>query len=106
MIYKVKTAFNKEFEAVHKQKVQEISRVKEKNKRIREIMQELELEEPLWVPTLSVSEDPEQALTVTESEVPGPGRRKTRRLLTLHHRGRSLQTETKQPPLWEATARL
>ncbi|KAJ8360229.1 hypothetical protein SKAU_G00167540 [Synaphobranchus kaupii] len=69
VIYKVKTTFNKEFEAVHKQKVQEINRVKEKNKRITEIMLELEVEEKLWVPTLSDSEKPEQALTVSESEI-------------------------------------
>ncbi|XP_061084124.1 cilia- and flagella-associated protein 43 [Conger conger] len=69
VIYKVKTAFNKEFDAVHKQKVQEINRVKEKNKRISEIMLELEMEEALWEPALSDGEKPELALTVSESEI-------------------------------------
>ncbi|XP_072534295.1 cilia- and flagella-associated protein 43 isoform X2 [Salminus brasiliensis] len=69
VIHKVKTAFNKEFEAVYKQKEQEISRVRDKNKRITEIMTELELKQILWEPTLTDSERPERALTVSDSEI-------------------------------------
>ncbi|KAJ8402751.1 hypothetical protein AAFF_G00364230 [Aldrovandia affinis] len=69
VISKVKTTFNKEFEATYKQKEQEINRVKERNKRIREIMLELEVEEELWEPAMSDSEKPEKALTVDESEI-------------------------------------
>lgn len=71
VIYKVKSAFNKEFEAVYKQKEQEINRVREKNKRISEIMTELDLSETLWEPQLTDNERPERALTVTDSEVTG-----------------------------------
>ncbi|KAK2896717.1 hypothetical protein Q8A67_011205 [Cirrhinus molitorella] len=69
VIYKVKSTFNKEFEAVYKQKEQEINRLREKNKRISEIMTELDLSETLWEPKLTDSECPERALTVTDSEI-------------------------------------
>ncbi|XP_022540288.2 cilia- and flagella-associated protein 43 isoform X1 [Astyanax mexicanus] len=69
VIYKVKTAFNEEFEAVYKQKEQEISRVRDRNKRITDIMTELEVQEVLWEPTLTDNERPERALTVSDSEI-------------------------------------
>ncbi|ROL49549.1 Cilia- and flagella-associated protein 43 [Anabarilius grahami] len=69
VIYKVKSTFNKEFEAIYKQKEQEINRVREKNKRISEIMTELDLSETLWEPKLTDNECPERALTVTDSEI-------------------------------------
>ncbi|XP_029926952.1 cilia- and flagella-associated protein 43 [Myripristis murdjan] len=69
VIYQVKTAFNREFEAMHKKKQQEVSRVKDKNKRIREIMVELGVTEELWEPSLADSEQPERALIVKDSEI-------------------------------------
>ncbi|CAM4726849.1 unnamed protein product [Leuciscus chuanchicus] len=69
VIYKVKSTFNKEFEAVYKQKEQEINRVREKKKRISEIMTELDLSETLWEPNLTDNECPERALTVTDLEI-------------------------------------
>ncbi|XP_036430574.1 cilia- and flagella-associated protein 43 [Colossoma macropomum] len=69
VIHKVKTAFNTEFEAVYKQKEQEISRVRDKNRRITEIMTELGLQESLWEPILTDNERPERALTVSDSEI-------------------------------------
>uniref|UniRef100_A0A9J7Z8Q9 Cilia- and flagella-associated protein 43 n=1 Tax=Cyprinus carpio carpio TaxID=630221 RepID=A0A9J7Z8Q9_CYPCA len=69
VIYKVKSTFNKEFEAVYKQKEQEINRLREKNKRISEIMTELDLSESLWEPSLTDNECPERVLTVTDSEI-------------------------------------
>lgn len=69
MIYRVKTAFNAEFEAVHRQKVQELSRMRERNRQIREIMAELEINEKLWEPSLDDSEWPERLFTVDDSEV-------------------------------------
>ncbi|XP_016149573.1 cilia- and flagella-associated protein 43-like [Sinocyclocheilus grahami] len=69
VIYKVKSTFNKKFEAVYKQKEQEIYRLREKNKRISEIMSELDLSETLWEPSLTDNECPERALTVTDSEI-------------------------------------
>lgn len=70
----MKTAFNAEFEAVYKQKEQEIGRIRDKNKRITEIMNKLELQETLWEPTLSNNERPERTLTVSDSEVTTPVR--------------------------------
>ncbi|XP_062319806.1 cilia- and flagella-associated protein 43 [Osmerus eperlanus] len=69
VIYKVKTAFNTEFLAVYKQKEQEMNRVKDKNRRIVEIMAELDLKEKLWESSLSDNERPERALTVQDSEI-------------------------------------
>ncbi|KAF7668376.1 hypothetical protein LDENG_00016910 [Lucifuga dentata] len=69
VINQIKTAFNTEFEATHKQKVQELNRVKNRNKRIREIMEELSMSETLWKPSLVDSECPERMLTVDDSEI-------------------------------------
>lgn len=69
IIYKLKTAFNKEFDRVLRQKEQEIARVKERNLRIREIVAQLELQVELWEPALTDDEMPERALTVQDSEV-------------------------------------
>ena len=72
MIYKVKTAFNSEFDGVRKQKEQEMGRVREKNRRMGEIMGELGAQQELWEPTMGDSEQPERALTVEDSEVGHP----------------------------------
>ncbi|KAM9611800.1 cilia- and flagella-associated protein 43 isoform 1-T2 [Morphnus guianensis] len=69
IIYKVKTAFNKEFDIVAQQKEQEIARVKERNLRIREILAQLDLQVEVWEPALTDDEIPEQALTVQDSEI-------------------------------------
>lgn len=69
MIYRVKTAFNAEFNTVHRQKVQELSRMRDRNKQIKEIMAELEINEKLWEPSLDDSEWPERLFTVDDSEV-------------------------------------
>ncbi|XP_025973238.2 cilia- and flagella-associated protein 43 isoform X2 [Dromaius novaehollandiae] len=69
IIYKVKTAFNKEFDTVAQQKEHEIARVKERNLRIREIMAQLGVEEEIWEPALTDDEIPERALIVQDSEI-------------------------------------
>lgn len=69
IIYKVKTAFNNEFDAAYKQKEFEIARVKERNVRIQEIILDLELGEPVWQPQFDDSEKPERTLVVENSEV-------------------------------------
>ncbi|XP_029377676.1 cilia- and flagella-associated protein 43 [Echeneis naucrates] len=69
LIYQIKTAFNTEFEAVHRQKVQELNRVRDRNKHIREIMEELHIKEKLWEPSLTNSEWPESLLIVDDSEI-------------------------------------
>lgn len=69
MIYRIKTAFNADFEAAHRQKVQELNRVRDRNRHIGEIMLELDMKEKLWEPSLTNSERPERLLTVDDSEV-------------------------------------
>ncbi|KAM3925380.1 cilia- and flagella-associated protein 43 [Leptodactylus fuscus] len=69
IIYNVKAAFNKEFEVFYRQKEQEVTRVNERNQRIREIMAELNIQEKLIEPKLSDNEKPERALTVEDSEI-------------------------------------
>ncbi|XP_040110308.1 cilia- and flagella-associated protein 43 isoform X2 [Oryx dammah] len=69
IIYKVKTAFNSEFDAAYKQKEIEIARVKEKNVRVKEIILDLELEESVWQPEFEDCEKPERTLVVKSSEI-------------------------------------
>ncbi|KAM9188437.1 cilia- and flagella-associated protein 43 [Mergus octosetaceus] len=69
IIYKVKTAFNKDFDIVAQQKKQEIARVKERNLRIQEILAQLDLQVEVWEPGLTDDEMPEQVLTVQDSEI-------------------------------------
>lgn len=69
VMHRIKTAFNAELEAVHKQKVQELSRVRDRNRHIRELMLELDMREELWEPSLTTSEQPETLFTVDDSEV-------------------------------------
>ncbi|KFP30841.1 WD repeat-containing protein 96, partial [Colius striatus] len=69
IIYKVKTAFNKEFDIVAQQKEREVAQVKERNLRIREILAHLDLQVEVWEPALTNEEIPEQALTVRDSEI-------------------------------------
>ncbi|KAM9804149.1 LOW QUALITY PROTEIN: cilia- and flagella-associated protein 43 [Neosynchiropus ocellatus] len=69
VIHRVKTAFNHEFDAVHRQKVREISHVRDRNRQIREIMAELELKEDLWEPEMTVSEMPERLFIVDDNEM-------------------------------------
>uniref|UniRef100_UPI002021EF95 cilia- and flagella-associated protein 43 n=1 Tax=Myodes glareolus TaxID=447135 RepID=UPI002021EF95 len=69
IIYKVKMAFNSEFDAAYKQKEIEIARVKERNVRIEEIITDLELEEKVWQPVFEDCEKPERALVVEDDEI-------------------------------------
>lgn len=69
IIYNVKTAFNKDFEVIYRQKEQEVARVNERNQRILEIMSELNLQEKIVEPKFTDNEKPERALTVEDSEV-------------------------------------
>ncbi|XP_061693101.1 cilia- and flagella-associated protein 43 isoform X3 [Syngnathoides biaculeatus] len=69
VIFQIKVALNTQFDKVYKQKVQEIGRVKERNKQVREILEELEVTEDLWVPVLSDREVPERVFVVDDSEI-------------------------------------
>ncbi|XP_070772213.1 cilia- and flagella-associated protein 43 [Enoplosus armatus] len=69
VIYRIKTAFNVDFEAAHRQKVQELNRVRDRNRHIREIMLELDMNEKLRELSLTDGEQPERLLTVDDSEI-------------------------------------
>ncbi|XP_038613465.1 cilia- and flagella-associated protein 43 [Tachyglossus aculeatus] len=69
IIYKVKTNFNTEFNAVYRQKEVEILRVTERNTRMQEIISDLGLSEDIWQPTFADSEKPERVLTVEDEEI-------------------------------------
>ncbi|KAJ1140683.1 hypothetical protein NDU88_007031 [Pleurodeles waltl] len=69
IIHRIKVSFNKQFDAVCKQKEQEIARVKEKNVRIKEILRELGLEDKVMEFSFTDDEKPERALTVEDSEI-------------------------------------
>ncbi|XP_041368827.1 cilia- and flagella-associated protein 43-like isoform X2 [Gigantopelta aegis] len=68
-IHRIKTAFNTEFSEVFQKKEQEMAKIKDKNKRIKKIMEDLDLQEPMVVPELCAAEKPEMLLTVKDSEV-------------------------------------
>ncbi|XP_023571341.1 cilia- and flagella-associated protein 43 isoform X2 [Octodon degus] len=72
IIYKVKTAFNNEFDAAYKQKELEVARVKKRNIRIKEIISDLDLGESVWEPEFEDCEKPERTLVVENSEVTAP----------------------------------
>ena len=63
-------AFNKEFDEIFKQKEAEIKRVKERNDRIKKILGDLEIDEKVFEPEMSVDEKPELLLEVKNGEVP------------------------------------
>lgn len=62
--------FNKEFDEIFKQKEAEIKRVKERNDRIKKILGDLEIDEKVFEPEMSVDEKPELLLEVKDGEVP------------------------------------
>ncbi|KAK7108965.1 cilia- and flagella-associated protein 43-like isoform X2 [Littorina saxatilis] len=68
-IHRIKVTFNKEFDEVFLRKEQEIAKIKEKNKRISKILSDLDLNEKMIEPVMSVYEKPERLLTVEDSEV-------------------------------------
>lgn len=65
----MKAAFNEEFDIVVQKKEQEIARVKERNLKIQEILEQLDLPLEVWEPVLTDDEMPERALAVQDSEV-------------------------------------
>ena len=69
-LHRIKVAFNKEFDEIFKQKEAEIKRVKERNDRIKKILGDLEIDEKVFEPEMSVDEKPELLLEVKDGEVP------------------------------------
>nr|CAB3230199.1 WD repeat-containing protein 96-like [Phallusia mammillata] len=69
-IRRIKDAFNESFSNVYRNKEQEISRIKERNVRIRQIMMELGMEaETVTDPSLGENEMPEKVFVVSDDEV-------------------------------------
>ena len=68
-IHRIKETFNKEFDEVYSKKENEIGKIKDKNKRIRKIMTDLNLGDEVYEPELTVIEKPEMLLTVGDEEV-------------------------------------
>ncbi|CAK8681425.1 cilia- and flagella-associated protein 43-like [Clavelina lepadiformis] len=69
-IRRIKEAFNEAFSNVYKNKDQEITRIKERNVRIRAIMQELDMDdEAVMDPSMDEDEMPEKVFEVKNAEV-------------------------------------
>ena len=65
----MKVNFNKAFQEIFVKKEQEVAKIKEKNKRIRKILQELNLPFDIIEPELNSIEKPELVLTVQDEEI-------------------------------------
>jgi hypothetical protein len=69
LIYKIKEAFNKEFENVYQRKLQELAKIRERNIRIKQINSDLDDTSPVWEPDLTEKEKPQLLFEVKDSEV-------------------------------------
>ncbi|XP_038127693.1 cilia- and flagella-associated protein 43-like [Cyprinodon tularosa] len=69
LVYDIKMDFNSDFEALHRGKLEVLRHVKDGNKRIRELMLKLDIEQKLWEPSLTDSEWPERLFTLDDSEI-------------------------------------
>ena len=69
LIYKIKEAFNKEFETVYQRKLQELAKIRERNTRIKQIYSDLDDPTPVWAPDLTEKEKPQLLFEVKEDEV-------------------------------------
>ncbi|CAF1594127.1 unnamed protein product [Rotaria magnacalcarata] len=69
LIYKIKEAFNKEFETAYQRKLQELAKIREKNIRIKQINADLDDTTPVWEPDLTEKEKPILLFDVKDSEV-------------------------------------
>ncbi|TPX48272.1 hypothetical protein SeMB42_g03068 [Synchytrium endobioticum] len=65
----VKMEFNARFREVAKTKRDEITRIEEKNDRIAEIMADLQIQEPIFHPSLDDAEVPERVIEVKPEEI-------------------------------------
>lgn len=69
LIFKIKEAFNKEFESVYQKKLQELAKIRERNTRIKQIHADLDDATPVWEPDLTEKEKPQLLFEVKDSEV-------------------------------------
>ena len=68
-IYSIKTAYNKEFDEVFLKKEMEIAKISEKNKRIRKILNDLDLPQGVFEPGIGDIEKPEVLFVTRDDEV-------------------------------------
>jgi len=68
-IHRIKEQYNKDFDDVMKKKEQEINKIKEKNKRIIKITEDLSMPDKVFQPELGPIEKPEMLLVTNDSEV-------------------------------------
>ncbi|CAF3490775.1 unnamed protein product [Adineta steineri] len=69
LIYKIKEAFNKEFENIYQRKSQELAKIRERNIRIKQINSDLDDTTPVWEPDLTEKEKPQLLFEVKDSEI-------------------------------------
>lgn len=87
ILYQIKETFNKEFDELYQKKEMEISRIKEKNKRIAQIIDDLTSDEEMFHPEMNFQEKPELLLVVQDSEV------KIEKYMTAEERKAALEKE-------------
>ena len=68
-IYCIKVNFNKEFDEVFVKKELELTKIAEKNKRIKKILDDIGVNDPVYEPEMCSTEKPEMLLTTTDEEV-------------------------------------
>jgi len=68
-IYRIKVDFNKQFDEVFVKKELELTKISEKNKRIKKILDDLGVQDPVYEPEMCATEKPEMLLTTTDDEV-------------------------------------
>jgi len=68
-IYRIKVNFNKEFDEVFVKKELELAKIKEKNKRVKKILDDIGVYDPVYDPEMGSTEKPEMLLTTTDDEV-------------------------------------
>ncbi|XP_076364504.1 cilia- and flagella-associated protein 43-like isoform X2 [Tachypleus tridentatus] len=69
VIYQIKKEFNRKFDALYQEKVKEVGRIQERNKRIKEILNDLGREKSLCEPSWDVEEETERLLVVEDEEI-------------------------------------
>jgi len=65
----IKVNFNQEFDEVFVKKELELTKIAEKNKRIKKILDDLGVNDPVYEPEMCSTEKPEMLLTTTDDEV-------------------------------------
>ncbi|KAI9144642.1 hypothetical protein BKA69DRAFT_723924 [Paraphysoderma sedebokerense] len=72
LIYEVKMCYNQKFKEFAKLKQEEVSKIFDKNDRIKAILSELQAQEEIFYPSLHPTEDPERIIKVSAEEIKAP----------------------------------